>query len=145
MTRKNILTWTLVWTLAALLLVAWVALAEAGPRTREPAAVVPGLTPTEQYCRSLGIFAWRRANERQLGYAYTDVLSLTRRFVADNNLDDTTAHWHEAIVRAIYGGTPVPPVVTRQSTEDACMEWARELQVKQAAPRTATPDARLRY
>jgi hypothetical protein len=142
MTRKSILAWTLVWTLAlaALLLVAWAVLAQAGPR--EPAPLAPGLSPTEQYCRGLGLFAYRRSTERERGYSLTDVLSMTRRFAVQNNLDATTRDWQEGIVLAIFHGGKATPALHRQAAEDACMEWAREIQ---ATPRTTTPDAKLRY
>lgn len=145
MTRKSILAWTLAWTLTALLLVAWVALAEAAPRSREPAVIVPGLTPTEQYCRGLGLFAYRRTNEYYLGYSFTDVMSMTRRFAAENHLDATTLSWHEALVRTIYASNPTSAAIVRQATEEACMQWARTLHTPPPAPRTTTPDARLRY
>jgi hypothetical protein len=145
MTRKRILAWTLVWTLAALLLVAWAALGEAAPRTREPAHKAPRLSPTEQYCRGLGLFAYRRTIERELGYSRTDVLSVTRQFATKNRMDATTAVWQELIVHVVYEGQPASPAVNRQAVEDTCLQWARGEHGEDATPRTTTPDARLRY
>jgi hypothetical protein len=138
MTRKSIVAWTLVWTLAALLLVAWAALAEA-----EPAIVVPGLSRAEQYCRTLGIFAWRRATERSaFGYTRSDVLSQTRRYYTEENLDTATRMWHEAIVESLYDGRWSTPEVERQATEEACMSWWRDVAKAQQAAPTPTPGPR---
>jgi hypothetical protein len=140
MTRKSILAWALAWALAlALSIVLAVALAEA-----EPAYLVPGLTPAEQYCRGLGLFAYRRTTERNLGYTLTDVMSQTRLFNARNNTDQTTRTWHESIVIAIYSGTDMTPTSARQGTEEYCL-MSMTQQQPAPAPRQTTPDARLRY
>ena len=73
---------------------------DAGPRTRPPApqpAPMSVLTSTERLCRTLGLYAYDRAVERDRGYTLSDGLLLMRHWAAKLNVQSDTRQLLEGI------------------------------------------------
>jgi hypothetical protein len=122
MTRKS----RALWTLAALLLVASAALAEAGPRARTPAATPPPvatyyLTPTEQFCQMQGRYTLTLARARDDGVSRFTALTIVRRVHASSAMSAADLALYEAIIALAYDFPRLTPVWLQQEVERRCL------------------------
>jgi hypothetical protein len=130
MTRKSILAWTLAWTLTALLLVAWVALAEAGPKaTRKAIPAVQPPTATDalpvsaaQLCRTLGEYAATVATSRDAGLPLSGSLALIQKEKAARGMESFLQMLLEGTARNVYRSPALIPAQVQQTIERVCVE-----------------------
>jgi hypothetical protein len=126
MTRKSIALWTLTWTLAALLLVAWVALAEAGPKATPqatpPTAAAARPVSLARICPRLGEYAAAVAVSRDAGATLSGSLSFVRQEAATQGMDSNLQAILQEIVSQVYRYPAITPRQVQQVAERACFE-----------------------
>jgi hypothetical protein len=124
MNRKSILAWTLAWTLAALLLIAWVALADAGgtPKRRPPTATDVRPSSLARMCPILGEYAATVAVSRDAGATLSGSLSLIRQEKAMHGMESNLQAILQEIVHQVYRYPSITPRQAQQVAERACFE-----------------------
>jgi hypothetical protein len=127
MTRKSIALWTLAWTLAALLLVAWVALAEAGPTQARPPVTPPPATDAQtvslaRVCPKIGEYAASVARARDAGGTLSGSISLIRQVTDTHAMDSNLQAILHNIIYEVYRYPTITPGQVQQVTERACFE-----------------------
>jgi len=124
MTRKSIALWTLAWTLAALLLIAWVALAEAGGAPKKRPSTATDALPVNltRMCPLLGEYAATVAASRDAGTTLSGSLHLIRQETRMQGMDSNLQAILQEIVYQVYRYPSITPRQVQQVAERACWE-----------------------
>jgi hypothetical protein len=122
MTRTRIIAWTL----AALLLVAWGARAEAGPKAtpkgRPPTATHARPPSAAQLCAKLGEYAATVATSRDAGLQLSGSLTLIQHEKAARGMHSYLQAILEGTARNVYRYPDLIPGQLQQVIERSCVE-----------------------